>query len=316
MLLLIAGVAGALAINRVVPAVSALTVAVALGVLVGNLPNGLPARLPDLRWATQKMLRTGVVLLGLQLALQHLLALGVGNVLAVLLTVAVSFLGTLALGHLLGVPRGLTMLIATGFSICGAAAIAAMEGLVKRKDSDVATAIALVTLYGGLAIFAVPLVGTLLGLAGDELGAWAGLSVHEVAQVVAAASPAGAAAVATAAVVKLSRVVLLAPIVAIVSVTDRRNTSATTGTRPPLVPPFVIGFLAMIGIRTLDVLPPTALNAAHTLTTLLLTGALFGLGTTINMRGLLRAGPTALLLGLLATLLVASVAYTTLALLT
>lgn len=87
-----------------------------------------------------------------------------------------------------------------------------------------------------------------LGLTDVQLGAWAGASVHEVGQVVAAASPAGAAAVGVAIVVKLTRVLLLAPVVAGVSVLRRRRLrrdrdSAADAKLPPLVPLFVLGFL-------------------------------------------------------------------------
>lgn len=302
------GVGVSTLVNLALPAVSALTAAVVLGVLAGNLPIAPAAVRPGMTWATKKLLRVGVVLLGLQLAVPQVLELGAGTIAAVVLTVAVGFLGTIGLGRLLGVSHGLTMLVATGFSICGASAIAAMEGVVRRKDSDVATAVALVTLYGGLAIVAVPLVGPLLGLTGLQLGQWAGLSVHEVAQVVAAASPAGAAAVATAAVVKLSRVVLLAPMVASVSVVERRRTDPGEGNRPPLVPLFVIGFLAAVALRTTGVLPEAFLGAAKSLTTLLLAGALFGLGSAVKLGAVLRTGPRALLLGLLSTLLVGGTA--------
>lgn len=309
------GVAASYLITIAVPAVSALTAAVLVGLLAGNLPFlGESARL-GLNWATRRMLRIGVVLLGLQLAVPQVLQLGAGTIVAVVLTVATGFLGTVGLGRLLGVPRGLTILVATGFSICGASAIAAMESVVKRKDSDVATAVALVTLYGGLAIVAVPLAGSLLGLSPDAVGEWAGLSVHEVAQVVAAASPAGAAAVATAAVVKLSRVVLLAPMVASVSVLERRRMPESEGNRPPLAPLFVLGFLAMMAVRTTGVLPQEVLDVSRIVTTLLLAGALFGLGSAVKVRAVLMTGPRALALGLLSTLLVGSVAYVSLSLL-
>ncbi|MGH3948842.1 MAG: YeiH family protein [Pseudonocardiaceae bacterium] len=309
------GIGMAYLVNLAVPALSALTVAVVLGVLAGNLPIVPAVSTPGVRWATRRLLRAGVVLLGLQLSVGHILDLGTGTILAVVVTVGLSFLGTLGLGRLLRVPRGLSMLVATGFSICGASAIAAMESVVRRRDEDVATAIALVTLYGGLAIVAVPTFGPMLGLGGVDLGEWAGLSVHEVAQVVAAASPAGAAAVATAAIVKLSRVVLLAPMVATVSVVERRGAEPAVGRRPPLVPLFVLGFLAMIGVRTLGVIPGPILDVTQTLTTLLLAGALFGLGCAVNVGSLVRTGPRALLLGLLSTVLVASLAFSTLHLL-
>ncbi|MBA0127825.1 putative sulfate exporter family transporter [Haloechinothrix sp. YIM 98757] len=292
-------------VNLAVPAVGTLTAAVLLGVLAGNVPVLPPSTRPALQHTTRWLLRSGIVLLGLQLAVSQLLELGPGTVLAVLLTVAVGFLGTVALGRALGVGRGLSVLVATGFSICGASAIAAMEGVVRRRDEDVATAIALVTLYGTLAIAAIPLAGPAVGLTGDRLGEWAGVSVHEVGQVVAAAAPAGAGAVAAAIVVKLSRVVLLAPLVAGVSLTERRALAGTGGTRPPVLPLFVIGFLVMVAVRSTGMVPGPALAAAEVLTEIALAGALFGLGTSVELRALVRTGPRALLLGLLSTLLIA-----------
>jgi uncharacterized membrane protein YadS len=152
----------------------------------------------------------------------------------------------------------------------------------------------------------VPLLGTAAGLRDEQIGAWAGMSVHEVAQVVAAASPAGAAAVALAVVVKLTRVLMLAPIVAGVGLVQRRRGTAT-GERPPLVPLFVLGFLTMIALRSTGAVPAGVLTVAGTATTLLFTAALFALGTAVRLGDLLRTGRRGLLLGACSTVLVAGV---------
>ncbi|RSM61470.1 putative sulfate exporter family transporter [Amycolatopsis sp. WAC 01376] len=305
-----AGVGVAYLVGTAFPVVSALTIAVVLGILTGSLPSLSDETRKAISGTTKKLLRAGVVLLGLQLSLPSVLALGPGTLLAVVLTVGITFLGTIGLGRLLGVPRGLAMLVATGFSICGASAIAAMEGVVEREDSDVATAVALVTFYGGLAIAAVPLIGGWLRLDAVRIGEWAGLSVHEVAQVVAAATPAGSAAIAVAIVIKLSRVVLLAPMVAAVGMHERHR--PVDGKRPPLVPLFVLGFLAMAAVRSTGVVPGFALDVAKIACTLLLAGALFGLGCAVRIGKLVRTGGRALLLGLLSTLLVGTTALVTL----
>lgn len=303
--LLVAGTGTAVAFGagRLVPAVSALTVAVVLGVAVGQV---LPAATrPGLGWATRRFLRVGVVLLGLQLGLGEVLGLGAGTVVAVVLTVLAGFLGTLLLGRWIGVSGGLGLMVATGFSICGASAIAAMDSVAGADEEDVATGVTLVTIYGSAAIALVPLIGTRLGMAPEHLGAWAGLSVHEVAQVVAAASPAGAAAVAVAVVVKLTRVVMLAPMVAAVSMLRRRR-GATTGSggRPPLVPLFVLGFLATMVLRTTGVVPDAVLSAARVATTTCFAAALFGLGSAVRVGALLRTGRRGLVLGAASTVLV------------
>ncbi|MGI5128286.1 YeiH family protein [Pseudonocardia sp. CA-107938] len=308
LLLAVAGTGIAFGVASLLPAVSSLTVAVVLGIAAGPfLPA--PTR-PGLAWATRRFLRIGVVLLGLQLGLDQVLGLGPGTVAAVVATVLVAFGGTLLAARRLGVSPGLGLMVATGFSICGASAIAAMDSVTRTDEEDVATGITLVTLFGSAAIALVPLVGTWLGLSPEQLGAWAGLSVHEVAQVVAAASPAGATAVAIAVVVKLTRVVLLAPIVTAVSVAQRRDAA---GRRPPLVPLFVLGFLATMAVRTTGVVPDAVLSAAQTLTTLLFAAALFGLGSAVRVGALLRTGRRGLVLGALSTALVGAVGLAALA---
>lgn len=307
--LLVAGIGTAVAfgINSLLPAVSALTVAVVLGVGLGQfLPDAARA---GLSWATNKFLRVGVVLLGLQLGLGEVLGLGAGTVAAVVLTVLIAFFGTLLLARAIGVSPGLGLMVATGFSICGASAIAAMDSVTSSDEEAVATGVTLVTLYGSAAIVLVPLIGAQLGMAPEHLGAWAGLGVHEVAQVVAAASPAGAAAVAIAVVVKLTRVVMLAPMVAGVSLLQRRRgLVADTGRRPPLVPLFVLGFLATMVLRTTGVVPAAVLSVSQLVTTLLFAAALFGLGSAVRVGALLRTGRRGLVLGAASTVLVGLVA--------
>ncbi|MEU6408382.1 putative sulfate exporter family transporter [Microbispora sp. NPDC046933] len=309
-----AGVALATAVNALVPAVSPLMAALVLGAVTTNLGAGSPALRPGFEFAARVPLRLGIVLLGAQLALPDVLALGLPVLLLVVVTVAVTFFGTQWLGRRLGLGRELSLLVATGFSICGAAAVAAMDGVTDGDEEDVMTAVALVTLYGSLAIAVLPAAGGLLHLSPEAFGVWAGASVHEVAQVVATAQAAGGAqavggaALTSAVVVKLTRVVLLAPLIAGVTLWRRRTAAPSEGRRPPVVPLFVAGFLAMAALRSLGVLPPASLAALRTAETLLFTAALFGMGAAVRLRALLRTGRRAVALGALSTALVTLVA--------
>lgn len=310
--LVIGAVTVAFLVNRVLPVVSALTVGVLLGALITNTAGIAATLRPGLHLATRRLLRAGVVLLGLQLSIPDLLHLGVPLLLAVLVTVAVGFLGTRWLGARLGLSRNLSLLTATGFSICGASAIAAMESATDSDEDEVATAVALVTIFGTLALLVWPALQGPLGLSGPAFGAWAGASVHEVAQVVAAASPAGDVALATAVIVKLSRVVLLAPLVAAVTIAARRRSGGTGAAKirkTAVVPAFVLGFLGMIAVRSTGILPSGVLALAKVATTALLAAALFGLGTGVRLHVLIRTGPRAIALGAASTLLLAATAY-------
>ncbi|MDR7363206.1 putative integral membrane protein (TIGR00698 family) [Marmoricola bigeumensis] len=213
------------------------------------------------------------------------------------------------LGTRLGLGAATSLLIATGFAICGASAVAAMGDTAEAEEDDVAVAIAMVTICGTVAMVVLPLLQQPLGLSDAQYGAWVGASVHEVGQVVAAAGPAGGAAVGIAVVVKLTRVLLLAPVVAGVGILRRRRpaSSGATGTRPPLVPLFVVGFLACVALRSAGVLSPAALEVVGTAQTLVLGAALFAMGTGVHLPSLVRSSGRALVLAAASTLVVAGV---------
>lgn len=133
-----------------------------------------------------------------------------------------TFTATRWLGRRLGVPPARALLVATGFSICGASAVAAMEPVADGDEQDTGIAIALVTLCGSLAILLLPALRGPLGLDPTAFGSWVGASVHDVGQTVATADRVPGALTA-AVVVKLSRVVLLAPLVTGVSLARNRR---------------------------------------------------------------------------------------------
>ena len=142
-----------------------------------------------------------------------------------------------------------------------------------------------------------------MGLSEHQAGLWAGASIHEVAQVVAAAGIIGPAALAVAVIVKLARVVLLAPVMAILSTWQRRrqDASGAAGTKPPLVPLFVVGFLIAVVVASLNIVPAQVLSGIKVLQTFLLSAAMFGLGTGVNFRKLLGMGGRPIVLGASAT---------------
>jgi uncharacterized integral membrane protein (TIGR00698 family) len=218
--------------------------------------------------------------------------------------------GTRWLGRRMGLPDRMSLLVASGFAICGASAIGAVDGALGAREGDdrerdTATAVALVTLCGTLAIAVMPAAGHLLGLSPHDQGRWIGASVHDVGQVVATATVVGPAALVPAVAVKLVRVAMLAPVTAVTALRARR----TETRRPPVLPVFLVAFLAMVAIRSAGVLPQGLLQAAGNAKDVLFAAALFGLGCAVRLRPLLRTGHRALLLGLTSWLLIAGVSY-------
>ncbi|MBS2535074.1 putative sulfate exporter family transporter [Catenulispora sp. NF23] len=244
--------------NRMWPTLSPLTAAVILGVLAANLLPAatMSAARPGAQIAAKRLMRLGIVLLGLQLALGDVLKLGWQSLVLVVAVVFATFFGTQWLGRRMGLPGRQPLLIATGFAICGASAVAAMEGVTRRPgdsedDPDPVLAVALVTLCGSLAILVLPLLRGPLGLHDPAMfGHWVGASVHDVGQVVATSSSGGAVAVNGAVVVKLMRVAMLAPMVAGTAVAWRRRVAVPTAevAAAEAKLPVSVGVPALVGV--------------------------------------------------------------------
>lgn len=302
-ILLAAVATAALLLGRTQDAVGALLIALLLGLLIRNAGLFHPAFRPGVQRATKPLLRLGIVILGLQLALPEILALGVPVLTLILGTVTLGFLFTHWFARRMGLSPAAALLYAAGFSICGASAVAGAQSVVNADDDEVASAVAMVTLYGTAAMLALPVLSGVLGLTADQSGIWIGLTVHEVAQVVAAGGMVGAAALAAATVVKLGRVVLLAPVLTFSTVFwKRRGEQSPDAPKVPLVPLFVLGFPAMVAVRSTVPLPEEVLTAASLTASWLLAAAMFGLGVGIDIRKLLRTGGRGALVGGASTL--------------
>lgn len=346
-------------VNELAPLISALLVAVVLGALGRNLGLIPAAANPGVAFSAKKLLRAGVVILGFQLSLPAIAGLGWGVVVVLVATVVLTFLGTVLLGRAMGLPPAQRILVATGTSICGASAIAAMTAVVRptvtasgegstrgpgsRDGSDDATgdasddddldaaagtAIAAVTVFGAIAMLALPAIAGALDMSALRAGTWIGAAVHEVGTVVAAGAALGEEALQTAVLTKLGRVLTLAPMVVLVGLALARRARAAAvpggagaaasgaadesgAERPPLVPLFVAGFLATVVLRSILGLPDdhVLVTLLTTLATLLLTAAMVGLGAGIRVRALVATGGPMLALTAIASLIAAAVSF-------
>ena len=297
------------------PSVPMLVAAMIIGIAgrsLGLIPNAASA---GLGFASSSLLRAGIVLLGLRLSIQDVSGLGAPTLGVVAATVLVTFFTVQLLGRRLGLTPGLSVLVASGFSICGNSAIASVKEVSRSEEEEVAAAVGVVTLSGTLAVFLLPVVGQWLGLPNDQLGIWAGASVQDTAQVIAAASTLGPQALAIATAVKLTRVLFLAPVVAGVSIArqhadqpgDHAGDDGTPAVRPRLVPTFVVLFLAAMVLRTTGLVPTSALSAAMNAENWVLGAGLVGLGSSVRLSSVRQLGPGPLLLGGFAWATVASV---------
>jgi uncharacterized integral membrane protein (TIGR00698 family) len=272
---------------------SALIWALALGALVANTGLLRPSLAPGISLASRRILRLGVALLGIRLSLGIVGDLGLRTIAVILGSIVVTFAATLLMGRLMGVSGPLTLLIATGTGICGASAIVAMESVSEADREEAAFALATITVLGTVAMVGMPFLRTPLGLDMTDYGIWAGASVHEVAQVVGATAGVSAVALQIGTLVKLARVALLAPLVFGYAVSRGRSRPAGT----PLVPLFVVGFLALAAVRSADVLPDRVVSDLARIDVWLLAAGMAGLGLGLELARLRGLGYRPLLLG-------------------
>lgn len=288
---------------RTVPGVSTFSpmiLAILIGIAFHNV-IGTPVRAkPGVTFALRRVLRAAIVLLGLQLTAEQVREVGATGIALIGLTLVATFMFTKWLGGLLGVDRKLAELIGAGTSICGASAVIATNTVTNAPDEDVAYAVACVTVFGSIAMFVYPLLPGVLHLSAHAYGLWAGASIHEIAQVVAAAFQDGKAAGDFGTIAKLSRVMMLAPVVITLGLMAReraRKSGHGQRTAKAPMPWFVLGFVALVGINSVIIVPTHAKTMIAGVTTFLLSMALAAMGLETDIRKLRAKGLRPLLLG-------------------
>lgn len=309
-LVLAATIAAAAFGLRQIPMVGVLSpmiLAITIGVAVRNIV-GMPAQATaGVKFSLRRILRFAIALLGLQLTAAQVIEVGATGIAIIALTLVATFCFTIWLGRVIGVEPKLAELIAAGTSICGASAVIAANTVTRAHDEDVAYAVACVTVFGSVAMFLYPLLPSLLHLTPHAYGLWAGASIHEIAQVVAAAYQDGQSAGEFGTIAKLSRVMMLAPVVLALGLLASRRAPQQAGQAKPPIPWFVLGFLALVAVNSAVPIPPDAKAALVIATTFLLSMALAAMGLETDIAKLCAKGRKPFLLGLAAFIFIGTV---------
>ena len=308
----VVAIAARLAVQWLPWGLSEVLFAVWLGLLIGST-NWLPAgSQAGIRFAQQRILRLGIILLGARLSLIDVAAIGLDALGLVVVCMAAVFTFVLLLGRQANLPRRLVVLIGVGTAVCGNSAIIATAPVVKAEEREVSFAVATITLFGTLALFLYPLFGSALHLSDGTFGMWSGVAINDTSQVVAAGTAYSPVARDVATVVKLVRNTLMAPLILLIALWWARTANAPVSEAAAregalrAFPLFVLGFLAMAVLRTAGVIEPGVARALDEVAKVCILVALsaVGLGTRV---GLLRAiGPAPFFLGLGAATLLAA----------
>ena len=300
-LALTAAIAAAAFGLRALPAVAALSpmiLSIVIGIVVHNVFRTPALAKAGVTFSLRMVLRLAIILLGMQLTAQQVIAVGGAGIAVIAVTLLATFLFTTYAGRLLGVDRKLAQLIGAGTSICGASAVIATNTVTDAPDEDVAYAVACVTVFGSIAMFSYPLLIGVLHLDPHAFGLWAGASIHEIAQVVAAAYQDGTLSGDFGTIAKLTRVMMLAPVVLTLGLLVRGRGGQARAKVP--MPWFVLGFIALIVLNSLIAIPAAIKAPVGLVTSFGLSMALAAMGLETDIRKLRAKGLRPLLLGLLA----------------
>lgn len=311
-LLLTSLVAAAAYAIRLLPGMatfSPMIIAILIGIAFHNLVSTPAWARQGVTFSIRRLLRLAIILLGFQLTITQVIEVGGRGIAIIVATLLATFAFTVWMGRLLGVERKLTQLIAAGTSICGASAVIATNTVTDARDEDVTYAVACVTVFGSIAMFVYPLLPRLLDLDPHAFGLWTGASIHEIAQVVAAAFQDGQSAGEFGTMAKLARVILLAPMVIAIGLMAARASKqagidVNAPQASPPIPWFVLGFVALAGVNSLVSIPAETRIWIATLTTFLLTVALAAMGLETDIRKLTAKGFRPALLGACAFLFI------------
>jgi uncharacterized integral membrane protein (TIGR00698 family) len=159
--------------------------AIVIGLVIANTV-GVPKIFKPGIATYEFFLKFGIVMLGVRFLLGDVLKLGGISLVAVALELTISIVLMTWLGSVFKLSPKLTSLLAVGSSICGVSAIIAAKGAINAKDEDASFAIAAILALGAIGLFTYPLIGHFIGLTEHAYGLWAGLSIDNTAEAVAA----------------------------------------------------------------------------------------------------------------------------------
>lgn len=296
---------GAQMLHGVVPGFGSISLALLGGILVRNLLCMHPASLQaGLDFGERRLLPLAIALLGLQLDPASLVQLGPLASTLIFASLTSALIASIVCAPAFGFDRRMGLLMGTGNAICGASAMAAAAPILQNSREQIGLGIGIINLLGTLNMLLLPLALHSLAVADNPAGILIGANLQAVGQAVAAGFSLGAPTGEVATIVKLGRVMLLAPLLLILGLLvqrGNRQSGTPTAGRPAwktLIPPFVLGFLLLLTLQTLQLVPPVLLDPAKILSQSCLMIAMAAIGLRIHLPSLWSQAPRALGLGL------------------
>lgn len=286
--------------------VSSLLYAIIIGMLIANFTKFAAKEVfqPGIKFTSKTILRLGVILLGIKISTDKLRNLNIVNFLYIGLLVLLTILIVKFVAKKMGLEEKLGICLAAGTAICGASAIAAVGPIIEAEEEDTAFGIGAITFFGTIAMFVFPVLYRTLHLQDMFYGAWVGMSLPEVAEVVAAGGAVGSdVADGMAILTKLTRVLYLVPVSIGFTIWQARRTKAANSNKKVDIPYYVLGFIAVVVLNSLNLFKGHV-DEIKFAGNVILTTAMASLGLKTNIKKMIEAGIKPLLVGIVGVIVI------------
>ncbi|GMK38894.1 UPF0324 membrane protein [Paenibacillus sp. CCS19] len=292
-----------------------LVIAIILG-LAWRAAVGVPdAMMTGTSFSSKKLLRCGIILLGMRLNLTDIVHAGPKVLAVAVINLTFTIFAVYNIAKLMKVEKRLAILTACGTAICGAAAVVAISPQIKANDNETAISAAAVAILGTIFTLLYTLLYPILGLTAAAYGIFSGGTLHEIAHVIAASAPAGSDSVDLAVIVKLTRVAMLVPAAVLIGIWMNRADNKRNGVKNQAswrsipIPWFIVGFLVMSGVHTAGIIPAELASQLVNAAYLLLAMAMAGLGLHVDVAAFRRFGMRSFAAGLIGSVLLSGLGY-------
>ncbi|MDD2268434.1 MAG: putative sulfate exporter family transporter [Eubacteriales bacterium] len=301
-------------INMLVPSgfLGETLLALLLGMLLNPLLGRYEAFNPGINWTSKKILRAGIILAGITLSFTQVIKAGKYALILLLFTFVTAFGVGFICKKAFKINWKLASLLSISTSICGGTAVATVGPTIYAKDRDIAYAISATFIFDIITVIAFPWIGKLLGLSDTSYGLWIGTAVNDTSSVVAAGYAFSDAAGSLATIVKLTRTLFIVPIVLIFAwIYAKKEAPTKTAEKVSIrkiFPWFILGFLAVVGIRSTGIVPENVVTGVSFLSKFFLSMALASIGLKTSLKEVAGVGAKPMIAGVIIDISVVIVA--------
>jgi len=290
--------------------IGSVAIAIIIGIVYSNLIKIDDSYKVGITYAEKSILSFAIMLLGINLDFSVLAALGTSTIILIITAMMVTIFSALLVSRFFNIDNKFALMLGIGNGVCGASAIGATKGIVKAKEDEVGISVAVVNFLGTIGIFLVPFIALLLGFDDTKAGILVGNTLQAVGQAVAGGFAISETSGQVSTVVKMGRVLMLTPLIIILlyvySSTNNNDKSSKNILKN--IPLFIVGFIVLSIIATLQVLPENIVNIISMISKYALIIAMAAIGLKISFSSIKENGQKALFIGCI--IFVIQIAYT------